>query len=200
MRSGVAAARATVDLHLGRSWALLRIAKLLLRPPVLGLSHLFDNVVPVVLLILGDALVECGIGKELAHVLVVGCLLKAQVPHIFEIFLELLGEARTQLVHWGGLLLLSNLLVLLLISRSLQALPRQSTPQEVHKDVAKSFEIIASRLFPSEMGIDTHVTGSSGEGFSLAIRNVLFRLGIPILLSHAKIDNVNRVVWFLVIA
>lgn len=200
MRRGVAGTRAAIDLHLGRSWSLLRIAKLLLRPPVLGLPHLLDNMIPVILLVLGDTLVECSIGEQLTHVFVVRCFFKAQVPHVLQIFLELLGKARTQLIHRGRLLLLANLLILLLVSRSLQTLPRQTTPQKVHENMAESFEIIASRLFPPEMGIDTHVPRRSGEGFSLAIRNVLLRFGIPILLRHSKVDNVNRVVWFLIIA
>lgn len=157
MRRGVAAARAAIDFHLGRPWSLLGIAKLLLRPPILGLPHLLNDMVPVILLVLGDALVKCGIGEQLAHVFIVRCLFEAQVPHVLQIFLELLGETRTQLIHRGCLLLLANLLVLLLISRSFQTLPRQAAPQKVHENVAESLEIIASRLFPSKMGINTHV-------------------------------------------
>lgn len=43
------------------------------------------------------------------------------------------------------------------------------------------------------MRVDTHVSCSTREGLSLPIRNVLFRLGITILLCHAKINDMDNV-------
>ena len=40
------------------------------------------------------------------------------------------------------LFLLSNLLVLLLVGSSLEALPWQSTPEEVHEDMTQSLKIV----------------------------------------------------------
>lgn len=46
------------------------------------------------------------------------------------------------------------------------------------------------------MGIDTHVPGSAGEGFSFPVWDVLFCLRISVLLGHAKIDDVDNIGGF----
>ena len=55
-------------------------------------------------------------------------------------------EAFAQLLDRCGLLLLANLLVLLLVRRSLEALPRQTSAEEVHEDVTKRLEVVSARL------------------------------------------------------
>lgn len=45
----------------------------------------------------------------------------------------------------------------------------------------------------AQVGINAHVTGSSAERLALAVRYMLFCLGVTVLLGHAKIDNVNQV-------
>lgn len=92
-----------------------------------------------------------------------------------------------------GLFLLSNFLVLLLVGGSLKALPRESSTQEVHENVTKSFQIISPRLFPSQMCINAHVTCSAGERFSLSVGNMLLRLRVTVLLSHTEIDHMDDI-------
>jgi hypothetical protein len=43
------------------------------------------------------------------------------------------------------------------------------------------------------MCVDAHITGSAGQGFAFAVRNVLLRLGIAVLLGHAEINNMDDV-------
>src|SRR5882762_7226145 len=42
------------------------------------------------------------------------------------------------------------------------------------------------------MSVDTHVSSRSTQTLSFSIWNVLFRLGITILLRHTEIDNVDN--------
>lgn len=41
------------------------------------------------------------------------------------------------------------------------------------------------------MRVDAHVTGSSTKRLAFSVGDVLLRLGVPILLGHAKIDDMN---------
>lgn len=43
------------------------------------------------------------------------------------------------------------------------------------------------------MGVDTHVSCSSGQRLAFPVWNVLLRLGIAVLLRHAEVDNVNYI-------
>lgn len=43
------------------------------------------------------------------------------------------------------------------------------------------------------MGVDAHISCRAGQRFPLAIGDVLLRLGISVLLCHAKIDNMDNV-------
>lgn len=53
-------------------------------------------------------------------------------------------ETITQILDGSSLLLLANLLVFLLVGGSLETLPRQTSAQEVHKDVTESLEVVSS--------------------------------------------------------
>lgn len=102
-------------------------------------------------------------------------------------------EAIAEVLDGGSLLLLSNLLVLLLVGGSLKTLPWQSAAQEVHEDVAESLEIITTRLFASQMGVDTHVSSGAGQRLALAVRDMLLSLGVTVLLGHTKVDHVDDI-------
>lgn len=43
------------------------------------------------------------------------------------------------------------------------------------------------------MSINTHVPSRTTQGLSLSIRNMLFRLGVPILFRHSKINDMDDV-------
>lgn len=107
--------------------------------------------------------------------------------------MERTREAIAQVLDGSRLLLLSNLLVLLLVGSSLEALPRQSTSEEVHENVAEGLEVIATRLLASKMGVDTHVASGTGQRLALSVGDVLLGLGVAVLLSHTKVDDVDDV-------
>lgn len=50
-----------------------------------------------------------------------------------------------------------------------------------------------TQLTSTEMHIDTHVSSSPTQTLALAIRDVLLRSRIPVLLGHAEIDRMDQV-------
>ena len=102
-------------------------------------------------------------------------------------------ESIAKILDRGSLLLLSNLFILLLVGRSLETLPGEATSQEVQEDVSQSLEVVTSRLFSSQMGVDTHVAGCAGQRLPLAIRDMLLSFGISVLLGHAEINNMDNI-------
>lgn len=63
-----------------------------------------------------------------------------------------------QILDCGCLLLLPNLLVFLLVRCSFETLPWQTPSEEVHEHVPQRFQIVSSRLFSAQVGVDAHVT------------------------------------------
>ena len=102
-------------------------------------------------------------------------------------------EAVTEILDRSCLLLLADLLVLLLVGSSLQTLPWQTASQEVHENVTQSLQVVPTRLFASQMGVDTHVTRRTRKGLALPVRDVLLRLGVTVLLGHTKVHDVNYI-------
>ena len=148
---------------------------------------------PIIFSILNLAGALESLGEEVAKVVVIWSILKSKVADVAEILVELLWETVAKLGDWRRLLLLSDLLVLLLVGRSLQSLPWKTSTEEVHEDVSERLEIIAARLLASEMGVDGHVTRSSGKGLSLAIGDVLLGLWVAVLLGHAEVNGVDDI-------
>ena len=56
-------------------------------------------------------------------------------------------EPITQLFDRSSLLLLTNLLVLLLVGRGFETLPREAPSEEVHEDMSQRLEVVPTRLF-----------------------------------------------------
>jgi hypothetical protein len=102
-------------------------------------------------------------------------------------------EAVAEVLDRCRLLLFANLLVLLLVGCSLEALPWETTSKEVHEDVTQGFQIISARLFAPKMGVDTHVTRRTRERLAFSVWNVLLRLGVTVLLSHTEVHDVDYV-------
>ena len=148
---------------------------------------------PIILSILNLASALESLSEEVAKVVVIWSILKSKVADVAEVLVELLREAVAKLGDWRRLLLLSDLLVLLLVGRSLQSLPWETSAEEVHEDVSERLEIIATRLLASEMGVDGHITCSSGKRLSLAIWDVLLGLWVAVLLGHAEINCVDDI-------
>lgn len=50
----------------------------------------------------------------------------------------------------------------------------------------------------AQVGINAHVAGSSAKRLALAVRYMLFSLGVAVLFGHAKVDDMNHVGVFAV--
>lgn len=186
----------TVQLHLRRTGArvwVVQVCGAMILHRVPPLSRILADLHPVVLAILDVASVLQGLGEELSKVVVVGGVLETEVSDVCQVLVELLGEALAEILDGSGLLLLTNLFIFLLVSSSFEALPGEAATQEVHENVAKSLQVISSRLFASKMRVDTHVTGSAGQRFPLAVGDVLLGLGVSVLLGHTEVDHVDDV-------
>jgi hypothetical protein len=136
-------------------------AAVVLRVP--SLSRILRDLHPVVLAILNLSRVLESLGKELSKVVVIRGVLETQVADICQILREFLGEALAEILDSSGLLLLTNLLVLLLVGSSLQTLPGEAATKEVQENVAEGFEIVSTGLLASQMSVDTHVSGGSRQ-------------------------------------
>ena len=55
-------------------------------------------------------------------------------------------EPLAQLLNGRSLLLLADLLVFLLVRRGLEALPWETSAQEIHKDVTESLQVVSPGL------------------------------------------------------
>jgi hypothetical protein len=86
---------------------------------------------------------------------------------------RLTRESLGQILDGGGLLLLANFFVLLLVGSSLQPLPWKSSPQEVHKDMTQCLQIVPTRLLPPQMRVDAHVSSRSRQRLPFSVRDVL---------------------------
>ena len=167
----------------------LRLTVVLGRLPPLAIVKLH----PVILSILDLASALESLSEQVAKVVVIWGILKSKVADVAEVLVKLLWEAIAQLGNWGSLLLFSDLLVFLLVGCSLESLPWETSAEKVHEDVAEGLEIVTAGLLTSEMGVDRHITSSSGERLSLTIRDVLFGLWVAVLLGHAKVNGVDDI-------
>jgi hypothetical protein len=96
--------------------------------------------------------------EELPEEFIVWRFLEPKLADIVKIDTKLLWETFTKFLDRSALLLFSDLLVLLLVGCSLETLPWKAAPQEIHENVAETFEIVSSGLLSSKVGVDTHVS------------------------------------------
>ena len=129
----------------------------------------------------------------MAKVVVIGRVFEAKIADVRQVVRKGLREAVAENLDVGRLFLFAYLFVLLLVGCSLEALPRKSAAEEVHKNMTQSLEIITTRLLAAKMRVDTHVTCSARQRLPLAVGNVLFRFGISVLLRHAEVDHVHDI-------
>lgn len=59
--------------------------------------------------------------------------------------------------------------------------------------MAQCLEIVTAGLLTTQMRVNTHVSGSSRQRLSLAVGDMLLRLGIAVLLRHSKIHNMDNI-------
>lgn len=164
MRVGIPRTMATVQFHLRRAgtnvWV-VQVSSSMTLHRVPSFSRVLCDLHPVVLAIFDLTRILQRLSEELAEVIVIGGIFETKVSNVRQVLGKFFGEAFAKVFDCGSLLLLTNLLVLLLVSGSLEALPREAATQEIHEDVAKSLEIISSRLLTSQMSVNTHVSSGS---------------------------------------
>lgn len=101
-----------------------------------ALSRILRDLHPVVFTILDLPGILESLSKQLPEIVIIGRIFESQVSYVSKILRELLGESLAKILDSSGLLLLSDLLVLLLVCSSFQTLPGQSAAQEIHENMS----------------------------------------------------------------
>jgi hypothetical protein len=133
------------------------------------------------------------ITEELAEVGVVRLVVEAKSTSIVQENPKFVGESSAKEIGRGGHLLLHDAVVLLLLGSSLEALPRQSTTQEVHEDISERLKIISAGLLDTQVSVDRGVTSCTSQILVLAVRDVEMSLWITELLRETEIDDIDLV-------
>lgn len=92
---------------------------------------------PVENVVVLERLANEQVTEDLAKVGVVGLVIETKRTGVVQVDGEFVGEATAENLSGGGHLLLHDAVVLLLLSRRLQSLPRKRSTTEVKHDVAK---------------------------------------------------------------
>lgn len=142
--------------------------------------------------------------KQLPEVGNSGLVLELEASSVVEVLDELAGEAFSESVDGGVLLLVLDLLVLLLLVPAGEALPGEFPSQKVHEHVAESLQVVSPRLLVAEVSVEAGVSSSAGQVLPLLPRDVLSCLRVPEPLGETEVDEVDvgrllvtdqKVVW-----
>ena len=106
---------------------------------------------------------------------------------------KLRGTSLAQGRNGNALLLFHNQLVFLGGGFGLESLTGLTALEKVHQYVSDQFEIIATRLFHSQMIIDGRVTRRSRQGSAFPLGNVLERPWMAVPFGQTKIDAPHTV-------
>lgn len=158
----------------------LRILLILVHSPI-------ENIVVL------KSLANKKIAENLAQVAVVGLVIESKRPCIVEVNGKFVRESAAKHLGWRSHLLLHNTVILLLLRSSLQALPRQRTTAEIEHDIAEGFHVVSARLLYAEMGVDGGISRGTSEVFVLTVRDMKVRLGVPVLLRKAEVDDIDLI-------
>jgi hypothetical protein len=139
------------------------------------------------------SLTDKEVPEELPQVGVVGLVVEPQSPSVVQKDGELVGEATAKEIRGCGHLLLHNPIVFLLLCSGLETLPGKRTTEEIHENIRERFEIIATSLLNTQVGVDGGVTGSTGEVLVLSVGNVKVGLRVSVLLGKAEINDIDLV-------
>lgn len=101
---------------------------------------------PVEDIVVLETLTNEQITEDLTQVAVVGLVIETQGAGVIQVDGELVGEAAAQNLGRGCHLLFHDTVILLLLGRSLQTLPRQRATAEVKHNVTKRLHVITSGL------------------------------------------------------
>ena len=107
------------------------------------------------------------------YVAVVRVLRETKASAIVHEFFEFLRLVLAQILNCCLLFLLFDVGIFLSLRSAWQSLPRKRSFQEVKDHVTDCLQIISSRLFVSQMSIQTRISGSSCQVFPVSERDVL---------------------------
>jgi hypothetical protein len=114
--------------------------------------------------------------QEGAEVVVIWFLLELEAFSVVDENSELVGKAFAEDFGGSGHFFLQDHLILGLGVFGLHVLPGQDTSEKVHDHIANGLDIISSRLLDSHVSIDTGISRSASQFFSLLVWNVLIYL------------------------
>jgi len=136
------------------------------------------------------------ITENFTEVGVVGLIVETEGTSVVEVDGKLVGEATAENFGRGSHLLLHDTIVLLLLGRSLQSLPRKGTTAEVKHNVSERLHVVTTGLLDTQMSIDRGITGSTSQVLVLTVRNVEVSLWVTVLLGQTEIDDIDLVTTF----
>ena len=107
-------------------------------------------------------------------------------------FLELLWLVLAKLLDLDLLLLFLDIGVLLGFGSSWEALPWESTYQEIEENVTNGLKVISTGLLVPDVSVDGSISGSTREVLTVSEWDVL-TVGTLVALGQPKINDVDRV-------
>ena len=131
--------------------------------------------------------------ENLSHIVVVGSLLKLEVPTVLQVRVEFLRHATSQRLDGRGYLLIFDSIVLVILVFALKTLPWQRSLQEVDENETDGLEVVTPTLLNAEMCIDTGIARRTRQRLVVLVGNVLTSLGITVTLREAEVDDVNDI-------
>mmetsp|Transcript_10264 Transcript_10264/g.36488 ORF Transcript_10264/g.36488 Transcript_10264/m.36488 type:complete len:377 (+) Transcript_10264:1-1131(+) len=134
-----------------------------------------------------------GLPEQVPKVVVVRLVVKPQAPAVVQVAHELLWKLLAKHLDGRGHLPLADLLVLLLLGRRLEALPRQGPSQEVQQDVTQGLQVVPPALLDPQVRINRGIPRRPRQVLVLPVRNVLVRPWVAVLFGQAKVDDVHLV-------
>lgn len=129
---------------------------------------------PIKPLIVLEALPIEIVSKQFSQVRVVWLVFEPLLEDVFEVLVKFIGQALSKLSQDGVLhLVVFDLIVFLLFSGSLHALPRQTALEHVDHAVAYGLQVVSPALFVAHVHICRSKSCGSDETASLAELDVL---------------------------
>jgi len=116
-----------------------------------------------------------------------------QAAAVRKVLGKLAGAALAESGDRDGLFLFHDKLVLFGGGFGLEALPGQSTLEEIDQNVSNGFQVISARLFHAQVIVDGGVTRRTRQRASFSLRNVLQGTRVAITLRQSKVDTVDEI-------
>jgi len=130
--------------------------------------------------------------EQANHVSIVGILSEAKLSAVVHVLLELFGVTLAQLIHSDFQLLLLDVIVLFVLASPRKALPGETPSQEIEEHMADGLQVISSRLFIANVGVDAGISCRACEVLALSERNVL-SLRVLVAFGQAEVNDEDRV-------